>query len=52
MKNLVELFSHVDDCCMVFRPILEGHMLTSGIKKRRRARSLSVQLINASGHIH
>jgi transposase len=42
MDSLVDLFCHVDDFCMVFMPILEKHMLSNGIKKRRRARSLTI----------
>jgi len=42
MKSLLELFVQVDDFCQVFLPILEQHLLTSGVIKRRRERSLSV----------
>lgn len=42
MKSLVELFIDVDDFCQVFLPRLESHMLSNGMRKRRRARSLSI----------
>ena len=45
MKSLVELFVAVDDFCQAFLPQFEGHLLQSGIIRRRRARSLSISEI-------
>jgi transposase len=53
MKSLLELFVHVDDFCQVFLPILEQHLLTSGVIKRRRERSLSVsEVMTILIHFH
>ena len=45
MKSLVELFVAVDDFCQAFLPQFEGHLLQSGIIRRRRARSLTISEI-------
>lgn len=42
MESLVELYCAVDDFCQVFRPVMEAHMLSSGMRKCRRARSLII----------
>jgi transposase len=42
MESLVELYCAVDDFCQVFLPVMEAHMLSSGMRKRRRARSLCI----------
>jgi hypothetical protein len=53
MKSLLELFVHVDDFCQEFLPILEQHLLTSGVIKRRRERSLSVsEVMTILIHFH
>jgi hypothetical protein len=36
------LFDHVDDSCQAFLPLLEQHLLQSGVIQRRRDRSLTV----------
>lgn len=40
MESLVELFCHVDDFCQVFLPTMENKVIGSGIKTRKRDRSL------------
>lgn len=42
MESLLELFVSVDDFCKAFLPKLEQHLLSTGIRQRQRARSLSV----------
>jgi len=42
MESLLELYCDVDDFCQVFLPIWEQHLLSSGQKKRQRARSLTM----------
>ncbi|MBE0698878.1 MAG: IS982 family transposase [Anaerolineaceae bacterium] len=42
MESLVELFCHVDDFCQVYLPKLEQRLISSGVKKRQRQRSLTV----------
>ena len=42
MESLVELFVHVDDVCQAFLPKQEQHMLSSGQRQRRQARTLSI----------
>jgi hypothetical protein len=42
MESLVELFCHVDDFCQVFMPKMEERLISSGVKMRRRQRSLTV----------
>ena len=42
MESLLELYCDVDDFCQAFLPIWEQHLLSSGQKKRQRARSLSL----------
>lgn len=45
MQSLVELFCHVDDFCQVFLPIMEKKLISSGVKTRRRDRSLTMSEI-------
>ena len=53
MKSLLELFVDVDNFCQAFLPILEQHLLTSGVIKRRRERSLSVsEVMTILIHFH
>jgi len=53
MESLIELFVHVDDFCQIYLPKLEQHLLSSGIIKRRRARSLSVsEVMTILIHFH
>jgi hypothetical protein len=53
MESLVELFCDVDDFCQEFMPIYEKHLLESGMKKRRRARSLAVsEVMTILIHFH
>jgi transposase len=53
MESLLELFVHVDDYCQSFLPILEQHLLASGIIKRRRERSLSIsEVMTILIHFH
>jgi len=53
MKSLLELFVDVDDFCQAFLPVLEQHLFTSGVRKRRRARSLSVsEVMTILIHFH
>jgi len=53
MKSLLELFVDVDDFCQSFMPLLEQHLLTSGVRKRRRERSLSVsEVMTIMIHFH
>jgi hypothetical protein len=53
MKSLVELFVAVDDFCQAFLPQFEGHLLQSGIIRRRRARSLAIsEIMTILIHFH
>lgn len=53
MESLLELFVHVDDFCQVFLPAFEQHLLTSGARQRRRARSLSIsEVMTILIHFH
>jgi Transposase DDE domain len=53
MESLLELFIHVDDFCQSFMPVLERHLLTSGVIKRRRERSLSIsEVMTILIHFH
>jgi transposase len=53
MESLIELFVHVDDFCQSFLPKLEQHLLTSGVVKRHRERSLSVsEVMTILIHFH
>jgi hypothetical protein len=53
MESLLELFVHVDDFCQSFLPTLEQHLLTSGVIKRRRERSLSIsEVMTIVIHFH
>jgi hypothetical protein len=53
MESLLELFVSVDDFCQAFLPQLEQHLLSSGLKQRRRARSLSVsEVMTILIHFH
>jgi len=53
MESLLELFVSVDDFCKGFLPKLEQHLLSGGIKQRRRARSLSVsEVMTILIHFH
>jgi hypothetical protein len=45
MNSLEELFSSVDDFCQVFEPAWEGQLLGSGLKMRKRPRSLCLSEI-------
>lgn len=42
MDSLTELFCLIDDFCQTFEPEWERHLLADGLKKRRRAASLSL----------
>lgn len=53
MESLLELFTHVDDFCQAFLPILEQHLLSSGAIKRHRERSLSIsEVMTILIHFH
>lgn len=53
MKSLVELFCDVDDFCQVFLPKFTAHLLANGIRKRKRARSLSIsEVMTILIHFH
>jgi len=53
MKSLLELFIDVDDFCQAFLPVLEQYLLTSGVIKRRRERSLSIsEVMTILIHFH
>jgi transposase len=53
MESLLELFVHVDDFCQSFSPVLEEHLLASGIIQRRRERSLSIsEVMTILIHFH
>ena len=45
MDSLLELFCDVDDFCQLFEPVWSQQQLTSGEKKRQRARSLTISEI-------
>lgn len=42
MESLVELFCDVDDFCQGFLPVMEKKMISSGLRSRKRDRSLTV----------
>lgn len=53
MNSLLELFVQVDDFCQLFLPVLEGHLINSGVTKRRRERSLSIsEVMTIMIHFH
>lgn len=53
MESLLELFVHVDDFCQAFLPAFEQHLLTSGVRQRQRARSLSIsEVMTILIHFH
>jgi hypothetical protein len=53
MNSLLEMFVQVDDFCQVFLPVLEGHLITSGVIQRRRERSLSIsEVMTIMIHFH
>lgn len=53
MESLVELFCSVDDFCQAFLPTLEQHLISSGLKSRRRARSLAMsEIMTILIHFH
>jgi hypothetical protein len=53
MNSLLELFVQVDDFCQLFLPVLEGHLITSGVIQRRRERSLSIsEVMTIMIHFH
>ena len=45
MQSLVELFCHVDDFCQVFLPMMEKKLLSTGVRTRKRDRSLTMSEI-------
>ena len=45
MSSLEELFCHVDDFCQVFEPQWQQQLLSDGLAKRRRCRSLALSEI-------
>ena len=53
MDNLIELFCDVDDFCQEFLPTWEAKLLASGVKQRRRARSLTTsEIMTILIHFH
>ena len=53
MESLLELFVHVDDFCKSFLPVYKQHLLTSGIIRRQRERSLSIsEVMTILIHFH
>ena len=53
MESLLDLFVCVDDFCQSFLPVLEQHLLTSGVIQRRRERSLSIsEVMTIVIHFH
>jgi hypothetical protein len=42
MESLVEIFCHVDDFCQVFLPTMEKKLISSGLRTRKRDRSLTM----------
>jgi transposase len=53
MESLLELFVHVDDFCKVFIPRFEQQQLASGVRQRRRDRSLSIsEVMTILIHFH
>ena len=53
MESLLELFVCVDDFYQSFLPVLEQHLLTSGVIQRRRERSLSIsEVMTIVIHFH
>lgn len=45
MNSVVEIFVSVDDFCQEYQPELEKHFLESGLKQRKRTRSLTMSEI-------
>lgn len=45
MTSLEDLFCHVDDFCQIFEPRWHRQLLSSGVKRRKRKRSLSLSEI-------
>jgi hypothetical protein len=45
MTSLEGLFCHIDDFCQVFEPQWQSRLLSTGVKRRGRARSLSLSEI-------
>jgi hypothetical protein len=53
MDSLLELFCDVDDFCKVFLPVLDQHLLSSGLKTRHRTRSLTIsEVMTILIHFH
>jgi transposase len=53
MESLLELFVHVDDFCKVFLPRFEQQLLASGVRQRRRDRSLATsEVMTILIHFH
>jgi len=53
MKSLVELFTDVDDFCQAFEPELQTSLLQSGLRQRRRKRSLCLsEIMTILIHFH
>ncbi len=53
MDSLLELFCDVDDFCKEFLPILDKHLLRSGLKTRHRTRSLTIsEVMTILIHFH
>ncbi len=53
MDSLLELFCDVDDFCIGFLPIYEQQLVSSGLKTRQRARSLTVsEVMTILIHFH
>jgi hypothetical protein len=42
MESLIELFCHVDDFCQAFLPTMEKKLISSGLRSRKRNRSLTM----------
>jgi hypothetical protein len=45
MESLVELFCHVDDFCQAFLPTMEKKLISTGVRTRKRDRSLTMSEI-------
>jgi transposase len=53
MESLLKLFVQVDDFCKVFLPPFEQQLLASGVRQRRRDRSLSIsEVMTILIHFH
>ncbi len=53
MNSLVELFVSVDDFCITFLPKYQQRLLSSGVIRRQRARSLSIsEVMTILIHFH